>query len=130
MLLEKLNGSPAVFFSDGGATVYALNASSGELLWKIRPVDHFATTATATPQVYKGVVYQAFSSFEEALGPDPNFECCTFRGSVVALDAATGKKLWQTFTIAETPKPVRKNAARKAADRTFGRGHLVDADHR
>jgi polyvinyl alcohol dehydrogenase (cytochrome) len=30
---------------------------------------------------------------------------------VVALDAATGKKIWQTFTISETPKPMRKNAA-------------------
>jgi polyvinyl alcohol dehydrogenase (cytochrome) len=111
--IADASGAPAVFFSDGGATVYALNASSGELIWKVRPVDHFATTATATPQVYKGVVYQPFSSFEEALGPDPNFECCTFRGSVVALDAATGKQLWKTFTIPETPKPVRKNAAGK-----------------
>jgi polyvinyl alcohol dehydrogenase (cytochrome) len=107
------NGAPAVYFSDGGANVYALNASSGELIWKIHPVDHFATMATATPRVYKGVVYQAFSSFEEALGPDPNFECCTFRGSVVALDAATGKKLWQTFTIPEAAQPTRKNAAGK-----------------
>jgi len=107
------NGAPAVYFSDGGANVYALNASSGELIWKIHPVDHFATLATASPQVFKGVVYQAFSSFEEALGPDPNFECCTFRGSVVALDAATGKKLWQTFTIPEAAKPTRKNAAGK-----------------
>jgi polyvinyl alcohol dehydrogenase (cytochrome) len=113
VILGDANRIPAVYFSDSGATVYAVNASSGQLIWKNRPVDHFATTATATPQVYKGVVYQAFSSFEEALGPDPNFECCTFRGSVVALDAATGKTLWQTFTISETPKPVRKNAAGK-----------------
>jgi polyvinyl alcohol dehydrogenase (cytochrome) len=110
--LGDANGIPTVYFSDG-PNVYALNASSGGLIWKVHPVDHFATMATATPQVYKGVVYQAYSSFEEALGPDPNFECCTFRGSVVALDAATGKKLWQTFTIPETPKPTRKNAAGK-----------------
>jgi polyvinyl alcohol dehydrogenase (cytochrome) len=108
-----LDKTAAVYFSDGGGTVYALNASSGELIWKIHPVDHFATIATATPQVYKGVVYQPYSSFEEALGPDPNFECCTFRGSVVALDAATGKKLWQTFTIQDAAKPTRKNAAGK-----------------
>jgi polyvinyl alcohol dehydrogenase (cytochrome) len=108
-----VNGDLAVYFSDGGGTVYALNASSGELLWKTHPVDHFATLATATPQVYKGVVYQPFSSYEEALGGAPNFECCTFRGSVVALDAATGKKLWQTFTIPEAAKPTRKNAAGK-----------------
>lgn len=34
-------------------------------------------------------------------------------GSVVALDAATGKKLWQTFTIPEAAKPTHKNAAGK-----------------
>jgi polyvinyl alcohol dehydrogenase (cytochrome) len=105
------NGTPAVFFGDAGATVYAVNAATGALLWKVRPVDHFAAMATAAPQVYNGVVYQPFSSFEEVLGPDPSFQCCTFRGSVVALDAATGKKIWQTFTIPDAPKPTRKNAA-------------------
>ena len=107
----EANGAPAVFFSDGGATMYALNAQTGALIWKVRPVDHFATTATATPRYYKGVVYQPYASFEEALGPDPKFGCCTFRGSVAALDAATGKKLWQTFTISESAKPTRKNPA-------------------
>src|SRR5262249_47964231 len=101
---------PAVFFADGGANLYALNARTGEQIWKVRPVDHFATTATATPRYYKGVIYQPFASFEEALGADPKFGCCTFRGSVAALDAASGKKLWQTFTIAETPKATRKTA--------------------
>ena len=103
------NDQPTVFFGDAGATIYAVNAQTGELIWKVRPVDHFATTATAAPRYHKGVVYQAFASFEEALGADPKTQCCTFRGSVVALDAATGKKLWQTFTIADAPKPTRKS---------------------
>src|SRR5215510_257669 len=71
--LGEANGTPAVFFSDAGATVHALNAGTGELLWKVRPVDHFATMATAAPRVHNGVVYQPFSSFEEILGPDPNY---------------------------------------------------------
>src|SRR5262249_5582427 len=66
---------------------------------------------TAAPRVHSGVVYQPFASIEEAIGADPKFECCTFRGSVVALDAATGKKIWQTFTIPDEPKPTRKSAA-------------------
>jgi polyvinyl alcohol dehydrogenase (cytochrome) len=103
------NGKAAVFFGDAGALMYALDAQTGELIWKVRPVDHYATMATATPRFYKGVVYQPFASFEEALGPDPKFECCTFRGSVVALDAGTGKKIWQTFTIPEASKPTRKS---------------------
>jgi len=104
-------GMPAVFFGDAGANIYALNAQTGRVLWKVRPVDHFATMTTATPRYYKGVIYQPFSSFEEALGPDPKVQCCTFRGSVVALDAATGKKVWQTFTIPEMPQPTHKNSA-------------------
>ena len=104
------NGVPAIFVGDMSATVYAINAQSGELIWKIRPVDHFTTMITAAPQVHDGVVYQSFSSFEEALASDPSYACCTFRGSVVALDAATGKKIWQTFTIPEEAKPIRKNA--------------------
>jgi polyvinyl alcohol dehydrogenase (cytochrome) len=105
------DGRTAVFFGDAGANIYALNAQTGAVLWKVHPVDHFATMTTATPRYYKGVIYQPFSSFEEALGPDPKVQCCTFRGSVVALDAATGKKIWQTFTIPETPQPTRKNSA-------------------
>jgi polyvinyl alcohol dehydrogenase (cytochrome) len=100
------NGASTVFFSDGGATMYALKAATGELLWKTRPVDHPFTAATATPQVYRGVVYEGFSSIEEAIAADPNSTCCTFRGSVVAIDAATGKKIWQSFTIPEAAKPV------------------------
>ena len=88
----EANGTPAIFFGDGGATMYALNAQTGELIWKMRPVDHYATMATATPRFYKGVVYQPFASFEEALGPDPKFGCCTFRGSVVALGRRNGQE--------------------------------------
>jgi len=99
------NGVPAIFFGDGSAVIYAVNAASGELLWKTRPVTHPAATSTATPQFYKGVVYEGFSSIEEALAADPNSTCCSFRGSVVALDAATGKKIWESFTIPESLKP-------------------------
>jgi polyvinyl alcohol dehydrogenase (cytochrome) len=109
--IGEANGTTAVFFSDGGATVYALNAQTGELIWKVRPVEHYARMITATPRYYKGVVYQPFASFEEALGGDPKFQCCTFRGSVAALDAGTGKKLWHTFTIPESPKPTQKTPA-------------------
>jgi polyvinyl alcohol dehydrogenase (cytochrome) len=105
------HGAPAVFFTDSGGNVYALNAQTGVSIWKVRPVDHYATVATATPRYYRGVIYQSFSSYEEALGGDPKFECCTFRGSVAALNADTGEKLWQSFTIPEAAKPTTKSPA-------------------
>ncbi|HEX4169589.1 MAG TPA: PQQ-binding-like beta-propeller repeat protein [Bryobacteraceae bacterium] len=102
-------GTPAVFIADTRANVYAVNAQTGKLIWKVRPVDHFATLATATPRFHNGVIYQAFASFEEGVGADPKYECCTFRGSVVALNAANGEKIWQSFTIPETAKPTGKS---------------------
>ena len=42
---------------------------------------------------------------------NPNYECCTFRGSLVALDAATGSLLWKTYTISAEAKPIGKNPA-------------------
>ena len=101
----EANGVPAIFFGDRSAVMYALNAASGELLWKTRPVEHLLATSTATPQFYKGVIYHGFSSIEEALVADPNAVCCSFRGSVVALDAATGRMIWRSFTISEAAKP-------------------------
>jgi len=104
----EANGVPAIFFGDRSAVMYALNAESGELLWKTRPVEHLLASSTATPQFYKGVLYQGFSSIEESLVVDPNAACCSFRGSVVALDAATGRTIWQSFTIPEPPKGTAK----------------------
>jgi len=101
----EANGVPAIFFGDRSAVMYALNAGSGELLWKTRPAEHLLASSTDTPQFYKGVIYQGFSSIEEALVADPNAVCCSFRGSVVALDAATGHTIWQSYTIAEPAKP-------------------------
>jgi len=101
VVVGDASGVPAVFFGDRSAVMYAVNAESGELLWKRRPVEHLLAQATATPQFYKGVVYLGFSSLEESLAADPNAECCSFRGSVVALDAANGRTIWQSFTIEE-----------------------------
>jgi polyvinyl alcohol dehydrogenase (cytochrome) len=85
--------------------MYGVNAESGELLWKTRPVEHLFAEVTATPQFYQGVIYQGFSSIEESLAADPSAECCTFRGMVAALDAATGRTIWQSFTIDEAARP-------------------------
>ena len=49
------------------------------------------------------------ASSEEGIGANPRYQCCRFRGSVVALEASTGSRRWKTYTIEEEPQPVRKN---------------------
>jgi len=100
----------AVYFGDLAGNVYALDAVTGKLLWKNSVEKHPAARITGAPRLYAGRLYVPVSSLEEGSSSLPNYECCTFRGSVVALDAATGKQIWKTFTIPQAPRQVGKNS--------------------
>ena len=98
------------FFGDAAANVYALDAATGKQLWKTDADDFPVGRISGSPTYYNGRVYVGIASGEEATGAVPTYECCKFRGSVVALDAATGKQIWKSYTIAEQPTPTKKNA--------------------
>ena len=98
----------AVFFGDAKANVYALDAQNGKLLWKRKVEEFFLARITAAPKLYNGKLYVPVSSSEEWQSGNPDYECCTSRGSVVALDASTGEQSWKTYTM-DTPKPTVKN---------------------
>jgi len=98
----------AIFFGDASANAYALDFATGKQLWKTHVDDHYAAVITPAPNFYKGIVYFGVSSVEEVTGAMPTAECCTFRGSVVALDAVTGKQIWKTYTIADAPQQTTK----------------------
>lgn len=103
------SGRWVAYFGDQRANAYAVDALTGTLLWK-RVVDDFrGATMTAAPTLADDTLYVATSSGEEAIGANPKYECCKFRGSVSALNAATGEVRWKSYTIPEEPKPVRKN---------------------
>src|SRR5262249_33513612 len=99
---------PGAYFG-AGADAYALDAASGKLRWKVHVEEHFAARITGAPQLHGNVLYMPVASVEEGLPPLPSYECCTFRGSVVALDTATGKQVWKTYTIADAPQPTKKS---------------------
>lgn len=100
----------AVFFGDVRANAYAVNATTGALIWTTKVEDHPAARITGTPTLFSGILYVPVSSIEEATGSQASYECCTFRGSVVALEAATGGLIWKSYTITDAPQPTTKNA--------------------
>jgi polyvinyl alcohol dehydrogenase (cytochrome) len=101
----------AAYFGDDKATVYAVNAEDGALLWSTRVDDHPVGRVTGAPVLHKDGLYVPVSSIEEAIGVNPKYECCKFQGSVVRLDAATGKLAWKTHTMPDPPAPWKKNSA-------------------
>jgi polyvinyl alcohol dehydrogenase (cytochrome) len=99
----------AAFFGDSIAVVYAVDASTGALLWKTKVEDHLAARITGSPAFYHGRLYVPVASIEEGSAIQAKYECCSFRGSVVALDGATGKQIWKSYTIAEPARPTKNN---------------------
>jgi polyvinyl alcohol dehydrogenase (cytochrome) len=103
-------GRLAVYFGDLRASVYAVDAATGSEIWRTRVDDHAWARITGAPVLADGRVYVPVSSIEELPAAGAKYPCCTFRGSVVALDTATGKQIWKTHMIAEAPRVVGKNA--------------------
>ena len=109
--LDIVKAPSAAFFGDDTGAVYALDAQRGTLLWKTQADTHPLARIVAAPALYNERLYVAVSSTEESASANPNYACCTFRGSVVALDIVSGRILWKSYTVLEESRATRKNAA-------------------
>jgi polyvinyl alcohol dehydrogenase (cytochrome) len=84
------------------AFVVALDRETGAVKWKTMVESHPAAQVTSSPVVDDGRVYVGVASGEEFFSVLPGYPCCTFRGSVVALDVHTGQIVWKTSTIEDS----------------------------
>lgn len=105
----QITAYSVLLFSTSAGSVYAVSAQDGKEVWRVSVGDHPQTMLTGSVLYHNGRLYVPVSSYEMVLAAVPLFSCCTFRGSVVALDAATGEQLWETFTIAEPAKVTGHN---------------------
>ena len=102
------NGKTHVLvFTDLTGWAYGVEAESGRLLWKKKPEPHESTRLTGSAAVRNGVVFIPAASWEETRSSNPEYKCCTFRGSVTALRAKDGSQVWKTYTVPE-PKELTK----------------------
>ncbi len=86
----------------GGGKVLAFDKVTGAVAWATQADDHPAAIITQSATVFDGRVYVGVASQEEALAAlFPGYPCCSFRGSMVALDLDTGAILWKTLLAPE-----------------------------
>lgn len=100
----------AAYFGDKKANIYAVDGRTGKLLWKVNVEPRLLAHITGGAALYGGRLFVGVAGSEEIVSADPHYPCCTYRGSLSALDANTGKTIWKTYTIAEEPKPTKKNS--------------------
>lgn len=91
-----------LYFGDFEGNVYGFDLASQKVIWSIRADDHPVTTITGSTVVHEDTLYVPVSSREVVSAANPSYSCCTFRGSILALNKYTGEKQWQTFM---TPEP-------------------------
>jgi polyvinyl alcohol dehydrogenase (cytochrome) len=113
LVVARAGVRTARFFGDSAGFVHALDAATGAPLWKLRAGDHPSTVVTGTPAYHAGRLYVPVSSTEEIRAIDPNYDCCTFRGSVLALEASTGRVIWRTWLVPGPAKPAGRSKSGK-----------------
>ena len=109
--IENVGGVFMAFFGDQSANVYAVDAATGKQIWKVKADDYPVARVTGSIAYNNGKLFVPVASGEEVASTTPSYKCCKFRGNITALDAATGKQVWKTYSIEETPKPTKKNAS-------------------
>jgi len=82
-----------------GADIIAVSRTNGELRWITKVDNHPAAVITGSPVIAGDIVYVGVSSSEEGLATNPDYPCCSFRGSIVALDVNSGRILWKRYTV-------------------------------
>ena len=92
-------GRHTLIVSDLVGWMYALDPATGKQIWRARPEDHEAARLPGAAVEHDGVVFVPVASWEESRALGPAYECCTFRGSIVALRVSDGKQVWKTYTI-------------------------------
>jgi polyvinyl alcohol dehydrogenase (cytochrome) len=103
--LEVQKPPSAALFGDDKGAVYAIDAEKGTLLWKTQVDAHPLARIQGSPTLYLDRFYVAVGSSEAKAALDPGYPCCTFRGSLAAIDITSGRIVWKTYLMADEPLP-------------------------
>jgi polyvinyl alcohol dehydrogenase (cytochrome) len=114
-MVVKSSVSPsgwATFVGERTRVVRAIDAQTGKEIWRSAQLEANPVGGiTGAPVVSGDQLFVPLTSGEEGAARQPNYPCCSFRGSLVSLDLATGKIQWKTYVIGEPLHPTRKNSA-------------------
>jgi polyvinyl alcohol dehydrogenase (cytochrome) len=117
IVATPFEGGHLLLFGDLTGWFYAIDAASGGQVWRARPEEHEAVRLSAPPVVHDGLVIIPVASWEESRALNPDYPCCTFRGSVTALRLTDGNIAWKRFMV---PAAALRTGKTPTGTDTFG----------
>ena len=124
---ELVLGDNASSAQPGGAHLFAVNRSTGKLIWSTQIDSNPAAIVTSSPVSVGNRIVVGVASNEEADAESASYPCCSFRGAVVSLDATTGKLLWKTYMVPSNNGGGDTNIACASANPASGCGYTGGA---
>ncbi len=106
--VTNAGGKLTAYFADQSTNTYAIDIRTGKLLWKTRAGYHPLSAVTGSVAVFNSRVFVPITSIEVVSARNPDYDCCSSSGGVVALDATTGNTIWTYKVISEVAKKVGK----------------------
>jgi polyvinyl alcohol dehydrogenase (cytochrome) len=108
VIFGALRGTSLAMSPGPSAYLIALDQNDATLKWATLLDQHEAAIIAGSPVLDGNTLYVGVSSQEEyytflsIFNPGKTYSCCSFRGSVVAVNATTGAVQWKTYTIADS----------------------------
>lgn len=100
--IDRSGDSLKVYFADYSTNVYALDLSTGKLIWKKRSGPESQSAVSGSVVVYDNMVYVPITSYEVVSATNPAYNCCFTSGGVVALNATNGQFLWHHRVVVDS----------------------------
>ncbi len=99
----SVGDSHLLVFGTMSAELIAVDVLTGKEQWRTLASEHPKAMISGSPVTHAGTIFQPVSSWELAWAVNPFYGCCTFRGPIAAIDAASGKLQWRNYTIQTEP---------------------------
>jgi polyvinyl alcohol dehydrogenase (cytochrome) len=102
----RQDGRKVVMVGDMGGYIHMIDAMTGKELWAEHMGLFPGSVSTGTPVLVGDKVIAPSSQYEIMLAAQDSYECCKIHGGVVAMDAKTGKRVWEGHTM-EQARPIK-----------------------
>jgi polyvinyl alcohol dehydrogenase (cytochrome) len=95
------NGKRLLVFADSMASIYAVDPETLDTVWQEAARIYETSVITGSISYHDDRLFVPVSSYEVAVSGSPSHVCCKSHGGVVALDASSGKRLWEWHGTAD-----------------------------